>query len=83
MSHKTTWREVFNDSPRFTAIESVFKLIERRDLTVNEVWTRANRVMRDLNAEERDRLPDFLKAALVDREPVRAGPPSMFRGTRP
>ena len=25
MSHKTTWREMFNDSPRFTAIESVFK----------------------------------------------------------
>jgi hypothetical protein len=71
MSHKTTWREVFKDSPRLKAIESVFKLIEKPDLTVNQIWARANLVIRDLNAEERERLPDFIKAALVDREPVR------------
>jgi hypothetical protein len=47
------------------------------DLTTNAIWAKANRVIRDLNAEEREKLPDFLKAALVDREPVRVGPPSM------
>ena len=77
MSHKTTWREVFNDSPRFKAIEGIFELIKKPDLTTNAIWAKANRVIRDLNAEEREKLPDFLKAALVDREPVRVGPPSM------
>jgi hypothetical protein len=75
---KTTWQETFRDSPRFTAIESIFELIKKPDLTTSQIWTRANRVIRDLNAEERERLPDFVKAALVDREPVRdLGHPSM------
>ena len=78
MSHKTTWREVFKDSPRIAAIESVFKLIERPDLTVNAIWAKANLLMRDLNGEERDRLPDFVKAELINRESVRVGPPPML-----
>jgi hypothetical protein len=78
VSHPTTWAETFRDSPRFAAIESVFKFIERADVTIDQIWTKANRVMRDLNAEERDRLPAFVRAALVDREPVRdLGHPSM------
>jgi hypothetical protein len=75
---KTTWQETFRGSPRFKAIESVFKLIEKPDVTINEIWAKANRVMRDLNGEERDRLPDFVRAALVDREPVRTVPLPMI-----
>jgi hypothetical protein len=33
--------------------------------------------MIDLNGEEREKLPGFVKAALVDRELILAGPPSM------
>jgi hypothetical protein len=67
---KTTWQETFRHSPRFAAIESVFKLIERPDVTVNEIWKKANNVMKNLNGEEREKLPDFVRSALVNREPV-------------
>ena len=40
-----------------------------------EIWGKANQVMKDLNAEERDRLPGYVRAALVDREPIKVGPP--------
>ena len=76
---KTTWQETFRDSPRLTAIQSVFKLMERTDVTVNEIWAKTSKVMQDLNAEERARLPDLVRAKLVDREPVRVGgPPPML-----
>jgi hypothetical protein len=75
---KTTWQETFQDSPRFAAIQSVFKLIEKPTATVTEIWAKANRVMQNLNGLERDRLPDFVRAELVNREPVRVGPPPML-----
>jgi hypothetical protein len=71
----TTWSEVFAGSPRYAAIESVFKLIEKPAATINEVYAKMGWVMMDLNAIERDALPGLAKAALVDREPVRVGPP--------
>ena len=74
---KTTWQEQFKDSPRFAAIQSVFKLIEKPDVLVTEIWAKANRVMQNLNAEEREALPALVRSALVDREPARVGPPSM------
>ena len=33
--------------------------------------------MQELNGEERDKLPGFVKAELVDREPVTMPPPPM------
>ena len=71
---ETTWKETFRDSPRFAAIQSVIKLIEKPDATVGEIWAKAGRVMQGLNGEERDRLPAFVRSALVDREPVRTVP---------
>jgi hypothetical protein len=75
---KTTWQETFKDSPRFAAIQSVFKLIEKPDVLVTEIWAKANRVMIDLNAEEREMLPALVRAELKNREPVHGlGHPSM------
>jgi hypothetical protein len=34
--------------------------------------------LQNLNGEERDKLPDFVRAELVNREPVRVGPPAML-----
>ena len=69
---QTTWTETFRDSPRFEAIQSVFKLIEKPDALVTEIWAKANSVSQSLNGEERENLPGFVKAELVDREPVGA-----------
>jgi hypothetical protein len=33
--------------------------------------------MIDLNGEEREKLPAFVKTALVDREPISVAPPPM------
>jgi hypothetical protein len=75
---KTTWQETFHDSPRYAAIASVFALIDKPDVLVNQIWKRTNEVTQTCNAEERDALPGFVRAALVDREPVRdLGHPSM------
>jgi len=60
----------------------VFKLIEKPELTVNEVWAKVSKMMQGLNAEERERLPDFVRAALVDREPMKVGAPPMLRESR-
>jgi hypothetical protein len=75
---KTAWQETFRDSPRFAAIQSVFKLIEKPEVTVNEIWAKANRVMQGLNGEERERLPAFVRAELVNSEPVRVSPLPMI-----
>jgi hypothetical protein len=75
---KTSWQEVYRESPRYEAIAGVFKLIEKPNALVNEIWAKANRVMVDLNGEEREKLPAFVKTALADREPVRVGPPNML-----
>jgi hypothetical protein len=75
---KTTWQETYHGSPRYAAIESVFELIKKPTATVNEIMAKMNRTMQNLNGEERDKLPAFVKAALVDREPVRSGPPNML-----
>jgi len=72
----TTWKEVYRDSPRYAAIASVFREIERPAATIDLIYAKMGRVMMDLNAIERDALPALVKAALVDREPVRVGPPS-------
>ena len=71
---KTTWQQAFHGSPRYAAIASVFALIERPDVLVNQIWKRANEVSQTLNSEERDALPAFVRAALVNREPVRTAP---------
>ena len=71
---RTTWTETFRDSPRFEAIQSVFKLIEKPDALVTEIWAKANSVSQSLNSEEREKLPRFVKAELVDREPVGTAP---------
>ena len=54
----------FKDSPRYAAIESVFEPIEKPDVLVTDIWAKANRVMIDLNGEEREKLPAFVRAAL-------------------
>lgn len=78
---RTTWQETFRESPRLASIQSVFRLIgEKPEVTVNEIWAKANRVMQDLNAEERNGLPAFVKAALVEREPVRTAPLPISEG---
>jgi hypothetical protein len=75
---KTTWQEVYRDSPRYAAIQSVFKLIEKPDVLVTDIWAKANRVMIDLNGIEREALPALVRAALVDREPIRVDAPPML-----
>ena len=73
-----TWLTEFKQSPRYAAIQSVFKAIEKPDVTVNEIWAKVSKVMQDLNAEERERLPAFVRAELKNREPVGdLGHPSM------
>lgn len=67
---KTTWRETFKDSPRLKAIESVFRLIERPDATIETIWAKTGKVMTELNALEREALPAFVRAELKDREPI-------------
>jgi hypothetical protein len=71
---KTTWQQTFQGSPRYAAIESVFKLIDKPNVLVNEIWKKVGEVSQTLNADERDRLPAFVRAALVGREPVRTAP---------
>ena len=53
----------------------MFKLIDKPNALVTDIWAKANRVMIDLNGIEREALPAFVKAALVDREVILAGPP--------
>ena len=52
----------------------VFALIDRPNILLNDIWKRTNEVSQTLNADERDRLPGFVRAALVNREPVRTAP---------
>jgi hypothetical protein len=49
----------------------VFKRIEKPDVLVTDIWAKANKVMISLNAEERQSLPEFVRAELENREPVR------------
>ena len=71
MSHRTTWQETFKENPRYEAIAGVFKLIDKPSALVTDIWAAANKVMIGLNAEERQALPDFVRAELKNREPVR------------
>ena len=68
---KTTWQETFRDSPRYAAIESVFKLI-KTDALVTEVYSKMGRVMVDLNFIESDALPALVKAELKNSPSRRA-----------
>jgi len=52
----------------------VFKLIDKPSALVTDIWAAANKVMIGLNAEERQALPDFVRAELKNREPVPRAP---------
>ncbi|MFA5952756.1 MAG: hypothetical protein WC807_21050 [Hyphomicrobium sp.] len=56
------------DSPRFAAIEGVFKLIDNPKATKSEIWKKMNAVGQECNADERDRLPALVQAAYDKRE---------------
>ena len=62
---KTTWQETFR-APRFAANPERLQ-VYGTDVTANEIWGKANAVMKELNGEERDALPAFVKAELADR----------------
>jgi hypothetical protein len=70
LSHKTTWSELFADSPRLKEISSVFKEIDRPEATIDQIYAKMSAVMPRLN-DKRNALPPLVKAALVGREPVR------------
>jgi len=56
----------FADSPRYAQIAGIFTLI-RQNAPSNKVWTEANRVMQQCNGQERDAMPDLVKAELAKR----------------
>ena len=57
----------FADCPRFKAIDGVFTLIAS-GAPANECWAQANKVMQNLNDNERERMPDLVKMALKERD---------------
>jgi hypothetical protein len=56
-----------SDSPRLSVMKAVFKAIAAGK-HADEVWKMTNTATIGLNAIERSRLPDLVRAALEERE---------------
>ena len=65
----TTYADEFKDSPRYRKILAVFAAVDDlpEDKPVNGVLKLMNETSRNLNSEERYRLPDLVRKALADR----------------
>ena len=59
----------FENSPRYKAILAVFQAVDdlEEDKPVNEVLKLMNETSRNLNGDERYRLPDLVRQALKER----------------
>ena len=65
----TTYADEFKSSPRFKAIEAIFKAIDKLedDASLNELSALMGRTLQNLNGDERYRIPDLVRKALKER----------------
>ena len=64
----TTYAQEFKSSPRFAAIEAIFKAIDKleEDAPLNDLSALLTRTTQGCSADERDRIPDLVRKALKE-----------------
>jgi hypothetical protein len=69
MTTTTRLADEFRTSPRYRAILAVFTAVDalKDGESVNDVSALMSRTMKNLNGEERYRLPDLVRKALKER----------------
>ena len=69
MTTAVRYAEEFASSPRYKAIEAIFKAIDKLedDALLLELSALMGRTLQSLNGEERYKLPDLVRQALKER----------------